>query len=95
MKITNMKEFKVYIKSLLNSAIQQREKTRGTGVYLAENMDSYYINVGEIFLLQRICKNIGLIIDEYNPFETEEDDDKFNYCGASGAIGQKDGNNDR
>lgn len=95
MAITNMKEFKKYIKSLLNDAVQKREKARGTGVYLAENIDRYYTNVGEILLLQKICKEIGINIEQYNPYETEEDDNKYNYCGAAGAIGIKDGKDEQ
>lgn len=92
MTTTNMKDFKIYIKSLLNTVIQKREKTRGTGVYLSENIDDYYINVGEILLLQKICMEIGINIEQYDPYETEEDDNKYNYCGALGEIGGKDGN---
>lgn len=67
----------------------------GRGCYfLDENIDSYYMNVGEIFLLQKICKEIGINIEQYNPYEAEEDDNKYNYCGAAGAIGIKDGNNE-
>ena len=94
MTITNMKDFKKYINSLLYDAVQKREKARGTGVYLAENIDRYYMNVGEILFLQKICKEIGINIEKYNPYETEEDDNKYNYCGAAGAIGIKAGNNE-
>lgn len=89
-----MKEFKKYINSLLNVAVQKREKARGTGVYLAENIDRYYMNVGEILLLQKICKEIGVNIEQYNPYETEEEDNKYNYCCTAGPIGIKDGKNE-
>ena len=94
MSNNNMNDFIKYIKFLLNDAVQKREKARGTGVYLAENIDRYYMNVGEILLLQKICKEIGINIEQYNPYETEEDDNKYNYCSAAGAIGIKDGNNE-
>lgn len=87
--ITNIKDLKIYIKYLLDFAIKRREEERGTGVYLAENIERYAHHCAEIMLLQRICKKLGLKIDDYDPFEIEEDDNKFNYWGALGAIGVK------
>ena len=32
----------------------------------------------------------GLIkIEDYDPFETDEDDNKYNYCGSTGPVGVK------
>ena len=40
--ITNIKDLKQYLKYLLETEINTRENERGTGVYLAENMQRYY-----------------------------------------------------
>lgn len=88
------KELKQIITENLKTEINYREKTRGTGVFLAENIGGYYISIGIISTLQKIGKLIG--VDEkllnYKPEETESDDDKYNYCGALGEIGRKDKN---
>lgn len=36
--ITNIKDLKEYLKYLLNNEIRHREKERGIGVFLAENI---------------------------------------------------------
>ena len=36
--ITNIKDLKIYLKELLEKEVQNRESSRGTGVFLAENM---------------------------------------------------------
>ena len=28
--------------------------------------------------------------EDYDPFETDEDDDRYNYCGSAGPVGVKD-----
>ena len=90
--ITNIKDLKKYLKNLLATEIRHRENERGSGVYLAENIDRYYFQCAEIRLLQRILKELGVKVEDYDPYEIEEDDDKYNYCGAIGVIGVK---NDR
>lgn len=87
----NIKELRQIITKRLKEDIADRDKTRGTGVYLAENIAAYYMSVGEIFALQNIGSLIGVdkkLLD-YTAFETAEDDEKFNYCGAIGEIGRK------
>lgn len=91
--ITTIKNLKIYLKYLLEIEIKNREYCRGTGVYLAENMDRYYSQCAEIHLLQKILKRLGVKVEDYDPYETEEDDNNFNYCGSLGYIGVK--NNDR
>ena len=90
--ITNIKDLKTYLKELLEKEIQYRESSRGTGVFLGENIQHYDFQCAKILLLQRLLKKLGVKVEEYDPFETEEDDNKFNYCGAVGPIGV---NNDR
>lgn len=89
----NIKELKRIITEKLKEDIAYRDKTRGTGVFLAENIGAYYASVGRILILQNIGSLIGMnkkLLD-YTPFETAEDDEKFNYCGAISEIGRKDG----
>lgn len=88
--ITNIKDLKIYLKELLEKEIQNRESSRVTGVLLAENIQHYDFQCAEILLLQRLLKKLG--VKNYDPFETEEDDNKFNYWGAIGLIGD---NNDK
>ena len=90
--ITNIKDLKEYLKSLLELEIQHRESERGTGVFLAENIQRYDFQCAEICLLQRLLKKLGVIVEDYDPYETDEDDNKFNYWGSVGPIGVK---NDR
>lgn len=90
--ITNIKDLKIYLKELLEKEIQNRESSRGTGVLLAENIQHYDFQCAEILLLQRLLKKLGVKVKNYDPFETEEDDNKFNYWGAVGPIGA---NNDK
>lgn len=90
--ITNIKDLKIYLKELLEKEIQNRESSRGTGVLLAENIQHYDFQCAEILLLQRLLKKLGVKVKDYDPFETEEDDNKFNYWGAVGPIGD---NNDK
>ena len=71
--ITNIKDLKIYLKELLEKEVQNRESSRGTGVFLAERIQHYNFQCAEI----------------HDPFETYEDDNKFNYCGAVGHIGVK------
>ena len=87
--ITNIKDLKSYLKELLEKEIQTRESSRGTGVFLGENIQHYDFQCAEILLLQRLLKKLGVKVEEYDPFETDEDDNKFNYCGAVGPIGVK------
>lgn len=87
--ITNIKDLKEYLKSLLETEINTRENERGTGVFLAENIQDYYFQCAEIRLLQRILEKLGVKVEDYDPYETEEDDNKFNYWGSVGAIGVK------
>ena len=87
--ITNIKDLKIYLKELLEKEIQTRESIRGTGVFLAERIQHYDFQCAEILLLQRLFEKLGVKVEEYDPFETEEDDNKFNYCGAVGSIGVK------
>lgn len=85
----NIKKLKEIITEELKSEISYRECSRGGGVYLAEKIDSYYITVSNIQTLQSIGKLVGVdkkLLD-YSPWETEEDDNKFNYCGALDEIG--------
>lgn len=88
----NIKKLKQIITEELETVINYREKTRGSGVYLAENIGSYYMIVAEIQTLQNIGELVGVNkkLLEYDPFEKEEDDDKFNYFGSLGEIGRKD-----
>lgn len=88
-KITNIKDLKKHLKYLLETEIKNRENSRGTGVYLAENIQYYCFQCAEIRLLQRLLKELGVKIEEYDPYETDEDDNKFNYCASIGAIGVK------
>lgn len=88
--ITNIKEFKKYLKYLLETEIKNREDERGSGVYLAENMQSYDFKCANILLLQRLLEKLGVKVEDYDPFEKEEDDNKFNYWGSIGEIGVKD-----
>ena len=90
--ITNIKDLKEYLKYLLNNEIRHREKERGIGVYLAENIQRYDFQCAEILLLQRLLKKLGVKVEDYDPFETDEDDNKYNYCGSTGPVGVK---NDR
>lgn len=87
--ITTIKNLKIYLKDLLETEIKQRENSRGTGVFLAENMQRYDFQCAEIRLLQQILKKLGVKVEEYDPYETDEDDNKFNYWGSVGAIGVK------
>lgn len=91
--ITHIKNLKIYLKYLLETEISNRENSRGTGVYLAENMQRYYSQCANIHLLQKILKMLGVKVEDYNPYETEEDDNNFNYWGSLGSIGVK--NNDK
>lgn len=84
-----MKEFKSYLLKLYDTKIKEREQERGSGVYLAENISFYYTLVGEILLIQKLFNQLGIKYKEYCPYETEEDDDKFNYFGSVGEIGTK------
>ena len=87
--ITNIKDLKIYLKELLEKEVQNRESSRGTGVFLAENIQHYDYQCAKVLLLQRLLKKLGVKVEEYNPFETDEDDNKFNYWGAVGPIGVK------
>ena len=88
--ITNIKDLKEYLKYLLNNEIRHREKERGIGVFLAENIQRYDFQCAEILLLQRLLKKLGVKVENYNPYETDEDDDRYNYWGSAGPIGVKD-----
>ena len=88
--ITNIKDLKEYLKYLLNNEIRRREKERGIGVFLAENIQRYDFQCAEILLLQRLLKKLGVKVEDYDPFETDEDDDRYNYWGSAGPIGVKD-----
>ena len=90
--ITNIKDLKIYLKELLENGIKYRESQRGTGVYLSENIQRYDFQCAEILLLQRLLKKLGVKVEDYDPYETDTDDSKFNYLGAVGPIGV---NNDR
>ena len=85
----NIKQLKEYVLERRREIIKHRDKCRGTGVYLAENIDRYYMQVGEFFEIENLCKLLKLEVEPYNPYETEEDDNKFNYIGALGEIGAK------
>ena len=87
--ITNIKDLKIYLKELLEKEIQNRESSSGTGVFLSERIQHYDFQCAEILLLQRLLKKLGVEVEEYDPFETDEDDNKFNYCDAVGPIGVK------
>ena len=87
--ITNIKDLKEYLKYLLETQIQHRENSRGTGVFLDEDINNYYFQCSEIRLLQRLLKKLGVKVEDYSPYETDEDDNKFNYCGSVGSIGVK------
>ena len=87
--ITNIKDLKRYLKCLLETEIKHRENSRGTGVFLAENVQNYYFQCAEIGLLQKLLKELGVKVEDYDPYETDEDDNKYNYCGSAGAIGVK------
>ena len=87
--ITNIKDLKIYLKELLEKEVQNRESSRGTGVFLGENIQHYDFQCAKILLLQRLLKKLGVKVEEYDPFETEEDDNKFNYCSTIGPIGVK------
>ena len=87
--ITNIKDLKIYLKELLEKEVQNRESSRGTGVFLAENIQHYDYQCAKVLLLQRLLKKLGVKVEEYDPFETDEDDNKFNCCGAVGPIGVK------
>ena len=86
MNITQIKE---YILKRREEIIEERDRCRGTGVYLAENIDRYYTQVGEFFEIDNLCKILNLDVKPYNPYETEEDDLNFNYWGSIGSIGKK------
>ena len=89
--MSEITKFKKYIKELLEENQERRNSERGTGVYLAENIGSYYMLVGNILLLQSIAEHFKIPYDtNYSPFETETDDEQFNYWGAVGPIGRKD-----
>lgn len=87
----NIKELRKIITNKLEVTIDYREKTRGSGVYLAESIGTYYMIVGEIQTLQSIGELVGVSkkLLDYDPFEKEEDDDQYNYCGYLGGIGRK------
>lgn len=72
--------------------INYREETRDISVCLVEDISNYYFYISNLRTLQNICKLIG--VDEkllnYKPEETDDDDDKYNYCGALSEIGRKD-----
>lgn len=88
MRINDVKR---YIKELLEEKQKQRDSTRGSGVYLGENIGAYYMLVGEILLLQNMAEDFKIPYDaNYSPFETDIDDEQFNYWGVAGAIGRKD-----
>ena len=87
--ITNIKDLKSYLKELLEKEIQNRESSRGTGVFLGENIQRYDFQCAKILLLQRLLKKLGVKVEDYDPYETDEDDNKFNYWGAVGPIGVK------
>lgn len=87
--ITNIKDLKEYLKYLLENEIRHRENSRGTGVFIDENMQNYYFQCAEIFLLQRLLKELGVKVEDYDPYETDEDDNKYNYWGSIGQIGVK------
>ena len=87
--ITNIKDLKIYLKELLEKEVQNRESNRGTGVFLAERIQHYDFQCAKILLLQRLLKKLGVKVEEYDPFETEEDDNKYNYCGSAGPVGGK------
>ena len=92
MKITDLikETFKDSIKGTVftrKEIIKNRDKCRGTGVYLAENMGSYYIQIGEFYEIENFCRLLQLKVEPYDPFETDEDDEQFNYWGSLGKIG--------
>ena len=82
-------EMKKYIKNELILQQKHRDDTRGSGVFLPESIGSYYMTVGAILVLQELCKAFKILYDEnYSPWETDKDDENFNYCGSSGKIGR-------
>lgn len=85
----NIKELKKYVLERRKDIIKSRDCSRGTGVYLGENIGAYYMQVGEFFEIEKLCTLLNLKVESYDPFETEEDDERFNYWGAYGAIGIK------
>ena len=87
--ITNIKDLKIYLKELLEKEIQNRESSSGTGVFLSERIQHYDFQCAEILLLQRLLKKLVVKVEEYDPFEIEEGDNKFNYCSTIGPIGVK------
>lgn len=82
-------EIKEYILKRRNEIIKDRDDTRGSGVYLSENIMNYFIQIGEFYEIDRLCAFLGLTVESYNPYEKDEDDLQFNYCGASGAFGKE------
>lgn len=80
-----LKDIKERIHNDLAEKIKEREKCRGSGVYLSESIGYYYMQVGEIFALQKLCEYLGIKTDlvYYDPFETEERmlfADKQSFC---------------
>ena len=85
--LKNIKELKKYVLERRKEIIKNRDECRGTGVYLAENMSSYYIQIGEFYEIEKFCELLQLKVEPYDPYETEEDDEQFNYWGSLGKIG--------
>ena len=85
--LKNIKELKKYVLERRKEIIKNRDECRGTGVYLAENMGSYYIQIGEFYEIENFCRLLQLKVEPYDPFETDEDDEQFNYWGSLGKIG--------
>lgn len=85
--LKNIKELKKYVLERRKEIIKNRDECRGTGVYLAENMGPYYIQIGEFYEIEKFCELLQLKVEPYDPYETEEDDEQFNYWGSLGKIG--------
>lgn len=51
---------------------------------LGENIQHYDFQCAKILLLQRLLKKLGVKVENYDPFEIDEDDNKFNYWSTIG-----------
>lgn len=91
-QITTIKDLKIYLKELLETAISDREDCCGIWGYFAEKMQKYYSQCAKIHLLQKILKMLGVNVENYGPYETDEYDNRFNYWWTRGGIGVKNNN---
>lgn len=87
----NIKELKQIIECNLKASINFQEKLKNSEDHCADNARFYYMTIGEISTLQRIGGLIGINKElfNYDPYETKGNDQKFNYCGSIGKIGDK------